>query len=59
MAASTTRQTTARITMVLRPRWLCGLPMTDDPLNGSWCSADGTMPRERNSPMITSGSRPR
>ncbi len=49
----------ATTTMVLRPRWLRGLPMTDEPPNGSWCSADGTIPRERNSPMMTSGSRPR
>ena len=47
------------MTTVLRPRWLWGLPMTDDPLKGSWCSCEGTMPRERNSPMMTSGSRPR
>ena len=59
MTARAMRQTTATITTVLRPRWLCGLPMTDEPPNGSWCSADGAIARERNSPMMTSGSRPR
>ena len=59
MAARASRHSTATMTIVLRPRWLWGLPMTDEPLKGSWCSCEGTMPRERNSPMITSGSRPR